>query len=139
MFFKNVNNFFLQFFNFYEKICEIAALQARQPKVALLTRYRMKQKTRQIRRNSVSPDWCSRALYRLGLNKKFNLLWYLQVVLFQSIYSCINYITQNITKNSYNLFVTSKKRNLKFKNLKCCKMSFKAFKMKKQGLKCLLK
>ena len=36
----------------------------------------------------------------------------------------------------YNLFVTSKKRNHKFTNLKCCKMSFKAFKMKKQDLKC---
>ena len=37
------------------------------------------------------------------------------------------------------LFTTSvcdiKKRNHKFTNLKCCKMSFKAFKMKNQGLK----
>ena len=38
-----------------------------------------------------------------------------------------------------NLFVTSKKRNHQFTNLKCCKMSFKAFKMKKQGLKCFFK
>ena len=33
-----------------------------------------------------------------------------------------------------NLFVTPKKRNHEFMNLKCCKMSLKAFKMKKQGL-----
>ena len=30
-------------------------------------------------------------------------------------------------------------RNHEFTNLKCCKMSSKAFKMKKQGLKCFLK
>ena len=41
----------------------------------------------------------------------------------------------------YNLFVTSKIETtnssiLQFTNLKCCKMSFKAFEMKKQGLKC---
>ena len=35
-------------------------------------------------------------------------------------------------KNS-NLLVTSKKRKHQFTNLKCCKMSFKAFKMKRQG------
>ena len=35
----------------------------------------------------------------------------------------------------FNLFVTSERRNHQFTNLKCCKMSFKAFKMKKQGLK----
>ena len=48
---------------------------------------------------------------------------------------------------SFNLFVTSKKRNheftnsriYQFTNLKCCKMSFKAFKMKKKSLKCFLK
>ena len=46
-----------------------------------------------------------------------------------------------------NLFVTSKKQNLQFSNspihqftnLKFCKMSFKSFKIKKQGLKCFLK
>ena len=40
---------------------------------------------------------------------------------------------------TYNLFVTSKKRNHEFSNsriLKCYKMSFKAFKTKRQGLKC---
>ena len=35
--------------------------------------------------------------------------------------------------DTFNLFVTSKKRNHQFTNLKCCKMSFKAFEMKKQG------
>ena len=43
-----------------------------------------------------------------------------------------------------NLFMTSKNETTnstihQFTNLKCCKMSFKAFKMKKQGLRCLLK
>ena len=37
-----------------------------------------------------------------------------------------------------NLFVASKKRNHEFTSLKCFKMSLKAFKMKKQGLKCFL-
>ena len=36
----------------------------------------------------------------------------------------------------YILFMTSKKQNHQFSNLKCCKMSFKANKMKKPGLKC---
>ena len=40
---------------------------------------------------------------------------------------------------SSNLFVTSKKGNHEFANLKWCKMSFKAFKMKKHDLKCFLK
>ena len=50
-------------------------------------------------------------------------------------------VTQNFiiepTGDKYfsNLFVTSKKRNHEFTNLKCCEMSFKAFKMKKQALK----
>ena len=33
----------------------------------------------------------------------------------------------------------TKPRIYKFPNLKCCKMSFKAFEMKKQGLKCFFK
>ena len=40
---------------------------------------------------------------------------------------------QDIKVVNTNLFVTSKKRNHQLTNLKCCKMSFKAFKMKKQG------
>ena len=39
----------------------------------------------------------------------------------------------------FNLFMTSKKQNHEFTNSKCCKMYFKAFKMKKQGLKCFIK
>ena len=38
-----------------------------------------------------------------------------------------------------NLFVTSKKRNHQFTNLKCYKMSFKAFKIKKARLKMFFK
>ena len=35
-----------------------------------------------------------------------------------------------------NLFKKAKRQILQFTNLKCCKMSLKAFKLKNQGLKC---
>ena len=38
-----------------------------------------------------------------------------------------------------NLFKKAKRQILQFTNLKCCKMSLKAFKLKNQGLKCFLK
>ena len=38
-----------------------------------------------------------------------------------------------IWEKIFNLFVTSKKRNHEFKNLKCGKLSFKAFRIKKQA------
>ena len=54
----------------------------------------------------------------------------------------------NYSLASFSLFVTSKKRNHEFTNLRYCKkamvfyflfIALKAFKMKKKGLKCFLK
>ena len=75
--------------------------------------------------------------------KRFFLLFFLsQLLQYVLADLCIStYIGTILATKLQDLIIIkhTKPRIHQFTNLKCCKMSFKAFKMKKQGLKCFLK
>ena len=61
-----------------------------------------------------------------AIDKKQTKFKYLSKI---ASFCSFHWICWQLKTNYNNLFVTSKKRNHQFTNLKCCKMSFKAFKM----------